>query len=171
MKKVRRKQVYDGKLFDVVVENWGEREREVVEHPGSVTIVPFDADGRIVLTRQFREAARKQLVELPAGILDPGEVPLAAAKRELAEETGLHGGEWRQLRSITPSPGVLRESVTIFVAEGLEEGESKPEGSEEIELVRLSPAELEARLDELEDAKTLVGVLLYLREQSADQMG
>lgn len=166
MKKVRRKQVYDGKLFDVVIENWGEREREVVEHPGSVTIVPVDADGRVVLTRQFREAARKELLELPAGMLDPGEVPLAAAQRELAEETGLHGGEWRQLRMIHPSPGVLREAVTIFVAEGLEEGESKLEGSEDIEVVRLSPAELEARLDELEDAKTLVGVLLYLRERA-----
>jgi len=165
MKQVAREVRYEGELFDVVHERWGERERDLVEHPGSVTILPVDADGRVVLTRQFREAARKELLELPAGMLDPGEVPLAAAQRELAEETGLHGGAWRQLRQIHPSPGILREAVTIFVAEGLEEGESKLEGSEEIEVVRLSPAELEAQLDELEDAKTLVGVLFYLRER------
>jgi len=164
MKKVRRRQVYEGKLFVVVVENWGEREREIAEHPGSVTIVPIDAQGRIVLTRQFREAARKELLELPAGMLDEGEAPLACAKRELAEETGLHGGEWRELRQIHPSPGILREPVTIYVAEDLEEGERKLEDGEEIEIVRLARGELEARLDELEDAKTLVGVLLYLRE-------
>ncbi len=164
MKKVRRRQVYEGKLFDVVVENWGEREREIAEHPGSVTIVPIDGEGRIVLTRQFREAARKALLELPAGMLDGGEEPLACAQRELAEETGLHGGEWRVLRRIHPSPGILREPVTIFLAERLEEGERQLEETEEIEVVRLSRTELEARIDELEDAKTLVGVLLFLRE-------
>ena len=164
MKKVRRRQVYEGKLFDVVVENWGEREREIAEHPGSVTIVPIDGEGRIVLTRQFREAARKALLELPAGMLDDGEEPLACAKRELAEETGLHGGDWRVLRRIHPSPGILREPVTIFLAERLEEGDRRLEETEEIEVVRLSQTELESRIDELEDAKTLVGVLLYLRE-------
>jgi 8-oxo-dGTP pyrophosphatase MutT (NUDIX family) len=149
MKKVRRRQVYEGKLFDVVIENWGLHERELVEHPGSVTVVPIDADGRIVLTRQFREAARKKLLELPAGMLDPGEDPLTGARRELAEETGLRGGEWRKLRLIHPSPGLLREPVTIFLAERLEEGEPDLEDGEE-----------------LEDAKTLVGVLLYLRERA-----
>ena len=152
MKRVRRKQVYEGRLFDVVVENWGPRERELVEHPGSVTILPLDADGRIV-----------QL--LAGGMLEAGEAPLLAAQRELAEETGLHGGDWRQLRVIQPSPGILREPVTIFVAEGLEEGEPELEDGEEIAVVRLTAQELEARLGELEDAKTLVGVLLYLRER------
>ncbi|MBA2461873.1 MAG: NUDIX hydrolase [Actinobacteria bacterium] len=165
MKRVRRKQVYEGRLFDVVVENWGPRERELVEHPGSVTILPLDAEGRIVLIRQFREAARKELLELPAGMLEAGEAPLQAAQRELAEETGLHGGDWRQLRVIQPSPGILREPVTIFVAEGLEEGEPELEDGEELEVVRVTAQELEARLGELEDAKTLVGVLLYLRER------
>ena len=91
-----------------------------------------------MLTRQFREAARKELLELPAGMLDAGEEPLACAQRELAEETGLHGGEWRVLRRIHPSPGILREPVTIFVAERLEEGERQLEEDEEIEVVRLA---------------------------------
>ncbi|HXH88481.1 MAG TPA: NUDIX hydrolase [Gaiellaceae bacterium] len=131
-----------------------------------MTIVPVDREGRIVLTRQFREPARTTLLELPAGMLDPGEIPLAAAQRELAEETGLHGGTWRQLRTVQPSPGFVREPVTIFVAEDLDEGERDLDEGEEIEVVRLTAAQLEAELGSLEDAKTLVGVLLYLRERA-----
>jgi ADP-ribose pyrophosphatase len=165
MKRVRRNELWEGRLFSVVEETWGERRRQIVEHPGSVAIVAVDAEGRLVLARQFREAARAELLELPAGVLEPGEVPLAAARRELAEETGLHGGEWRELRLIHPSPGFLREPVTLFLAEGLEEGEARTDAHEEVELVRLGPGELPSLLDELEDAKTLVGVLLYLRER------
>ena len=79
------------------VERWGEHEREIVEHPGAVAIVAVDADDRIVLVRQLREPARKELLELPAGTVDEGEEPLATAQRELAEETGLRGGEWRHV--------------------------------------------------------------------------
>lgn len=165
MKQVAREVVWEGKLFDVVVERWGAKVRELAEHRGSVSIVPIDREGQIVLTRQFREAARETLLELPAGLLDPGEVPLAAAQRELREETGLHGGTWRALRAIHPSPGFVREPMTIYLAEGLEEGERSLDEGEEIEIVRLTPAQLEAQLDELEDGKTLVGVLLYLRER------
>ena len=164
MKPTEVKRVYSGKLFDVVVETW-EREREIVEHSGSVTIVAVDREGRLVLVWQFREAARKKLLELPAGIIDEGEEPLETAQRELAEETGLRGGRWRELRSVHPSPGFVREPVTIFVAEELEEGERDLDEGEDVELVRLTPAELESALDELEDAKTLVGLLLYLRDR------
>src|SRR6478609_9360449 len=90
------REVYDGKQFQVVVETWGEREREVVHHPGSVAIVAVDRDGWVALVRQLREPARKELVELPAGTLEEGEEPLATAKRELEEECGLTGGEWRE---------------------------------------------------------------------------
>ena len=155
--------IYSGKLFDVLLETWEGREREIVAHTGSVTIVAIDREGRYVLVRQFREAARKELLELPAGIIDEGEEPLETAQRELAEETGLRGGRWRELRQIHPSPGFVREPVTIFLAEDLEEGEPSPDAGEDVELVRLPPAELEAALDELEDAKTLVGLLLHLR--------
>ena len=84
--------VYDGKLIDVTLERWGDNEREIVEHPGSVAIVAVDGDSRVWLVRQLREAARKKLVELPAGARDEGEDPLDAAKRELREECGLTGG-------------------------------------------------------------------------------
>jgi ADP-ribose pyrophosphatase len=165
MKHVRRRELWTGRLFSVVEETWGERQRELVEHPGSVAIVAVDLEGRLVLARQFREAARAELLELPAGVLDPGEVPLQAARRELAEETGLHGGSWRQLRRIHPSPGFLREPVTLFLAEELQEGEANPDAGEQVELARFDAAEVRALLPELEDAKTLVGILLYLRER------
>ena len=162
-----REVVWRGKLFQVVVERWDGREREVVEHPGSVAIVAFDREGRLVLTRQFREGVGRELLELPAGIVDEGEDELVAAQRELAEETGLCGGRWRRLRRLYPSPGFLREPITLFLAEELDEGEADLDEGEQLELVRLTPQEIEMTLPALEDSKTLVGVLLVLRERAA----
>jgi ADP-ribose pyrophosphatase len=163
MKPEEREVVWRGKLLQVVVERWGGRERELVEHPGSVAIVAFDRQGRLVLARQFREGARRELLELPAGTVDEGEDELEAARRELAEETGLHGGRWRELRRLYPSPGFLREHVTLFLAEELDEGERDLDEGEELDIVRLMPQEVEAALPELADAKTLAGVTLVLR--------
>jgi len=165
MKPDASRTVYDGKLVDVVVERWGEHEREIVEHPGAVAIVAIDADDRIVLVRQLREPARKELLELPAGTVDEGEEPLATAQRELAEETGLRGGEWRRVSSFWTTPGFCRELMHLFFAEGVEEGVRQPEEDESIELVRISVAEISSRLGEIEDAKTLAGLLLYLRSR------
>lgn len=156
--------MYDGKLFDVTVERWGEYEREIVEHPGAVAIVAVDREGLVTLVRQRREAARKQLVELPAGTLEPDEEPLASARRELAEETGLTGGAWRELAVFYTTPGFCRERMHLFLAEGVERGDAHPEADEELELVRWDPGEIAHNLHELEDAKTLAGLLLYLRE-------
>jgi len=154
--------VYDGKLFDVVVERWGEHEREIVEHPGAVAIVAVDADEVVTLVRQQREAARKRLLELPAGTLEEGEQPLDSAKRELEEETGLRGGTWRKLGGFWTTPGFCREYMHLFAAEGVESGDAKPEADEELEIVRWNVRDIASHLDEVEDAKTLVGLLLYL---------
>jgi ADP-ribose diphosphatase len=155
--------VYDGKLVDVTLERWGQHEREIIEHPGAVAIVAVDRQDNVVLVRQLREPARKELLELPAGTIDPGEEPLATAKRELEEETGLHGGEWRHAMSFWTTPGFCRELMHLFVAENVEPGDPNLDDDESIELVRLPIAEVAARLDEIEDAKTLAGLLLYLR--------
>jgi len=159
--------VYKGRLIGVAVERWGDHEREIVEHPGAVAIVAVDREGRVALVRQRREAVRKRLLELPAGTLEEGEEPLACARRELAEETGLVGGEWRSVQGFYTAPGFCTERMHLFFAEGVEAGEASPEEDEELELVRVPVTEVEARLAEIEDAKTLVGLLLYLRTRGA----
>jgi ADP-ribose pyrophosphatase len=159
--------VYAGRLLSVTVERWGEHEREIVEHPGAVAIVAVDRDGCVTLVRQLREATGGELLELPAGTLNAGESPLESARRELAEETGLTGGEWREAATLWTTPGFCRERMTLFVAEGVEEGTAHPDEDEAFELVRWPVAEVGARLGEIEDAKTLVGLLLYLRARSA----
>jgi ADP-ribose pyrophosphatase len=158
--------VYDGKLFDVTIERWGDNEREIVEHPGAVAIVAVDADGMVALVRQPREAARKELLELPAGTLEDGEQPLESARRELEEETGLTGGAWRELAAFYTTPGFCRERMNVFAAEGVESGPASPEEDEQLELVRWRLQDVAARLGEFEDAKTLAGLLLYLHETS-----
>jgi ADP-ribose diphosphatase len=165
MKPDESRTVYDGKLFDVTLERWGESEREIVEHPGAVAVVAIDAEDRVVLVRQLREPARAELLELPAGTLEDGEEPAVCARRELAEETGLAGGDWRHLATFWTTPGFCRELMHVYVAERVEEGEQRPDDDESIELVRIAVAELPSRLDELEDAKTLAGLLLYLRRR------
>ena len=163
--------VYDGKLISVTLEQWGEHEREIVEHPGAVVIVAVDTDDRVALVRQLREATRRELLELPAGTLEPGEDPLATARRELAEETGLTGGDWREVTRFWTAPGFCRELMTLFFAEGVDPGEASPEADEELEVVRWPVAEVERRLTEIEDAKTLAGLLLYLRQYPRERSG
>jgi len=158
--------VYDGKLFDVVVERWDGREREIVEHPGATAIVAIDREGCVTLVRQLREPARRELLELPAGTLEPGEEPLESAQRELAEEVGLHGGRWRELAAFYTTPGFCRERMHLFLAEEVERGAATPEEDEDFEVVRWPVDEIEARLGQLEDVKTIAGLLLYLQERN-----
>jgi ADP-ribose pyrophosphatase len=157
------RRVYDGRLLGVTVERWGDNEREIVEHPGAVAVVAVDADGCVALVRQLREPARKRLLELPAGTAEPGEEPLTTAKRELKEECGLSGGEWRELAAFWTTPGFCRERMHLFAAEGVERGEASPDPDEDLELVLWPVAEIRSRLHEIEDAKTFAGLLLYLR--------
>ncbi|MFL5948051.1 MAG: NUDIX hydrolase [Gaiellaceae bacterium] len=165
MRPEESKRVFEGTQISVDVERWGKREREIVRHPGAVAIVAVDAAGRVTLVRQPREPARRRLLELPAGTCEPNEEPLATAKRELEEEAGLRGGDWRLAATFFSTPGFCDELVRVYFAEGVEETERAPEEDEEIELVRVPVAELEPLLPQIEDAKTLAGLLLYLRER------
>jgi len=162
------KQVHEGHTVDVSVRRYrrvgGEEvEREVVEHPGSVAILAYD-DEAVYLVSQPREAVEADaLLEIPAGTLEPGEDPLACAVRELAEEVGLAAAEWRELKTVHTSPGVLSEVATIFAATELSPATGEKDEDERIEVVRLARDEIEAALAGITDATTLIALLLFAR--------
>ena len=165
MKPDETRTVFAGEQITVDVERWGDTKREIVRHPGAVAIVAVDTDDRVVLVRQPREPARERLLELPAGTREPDEDPLATARRELAEEVGLREGEWRLAATFFSTPGFCDERVWVYVVEGAEQGDAAPEDNEQIDIVRIPVGEIDSRLAEIEDAKTLAGLLLYLRER------
>jgi ADP-ribose pyrophosphatase len=143
-----------------------ENGKEVVDHSGSVAIVAVDTQRQVWLVRQWRQPARAQLLELPAGTREQGEEPLETAKRELEEECGLLGGAWRELASGWTTPGFVREHMTLFLAEGVEpRGEQDLDEGEDVQIVRWPVDEIAPRVGELDDVKTQLGLLLYLRDQ------
>ncbi len=172
------KVVYQGPLFrvqhDRLIEPGGRtNERDVIRHNGSVVILAIDnsknkRDPWIVLERQYRHAANQYLWELPAGKLDAGETPLEGAQRELAEETGYRAKKWGPLVEYYASPGFLGESMKVFLAEGLEPGETHLEDDEEIELRLVKMSELLKMIEKgaILDGKTMTSVLLYARLQN-----
>jgi ADP-ribose pyrophosphatase len=161
-----REVVYEGRVLGVSVERWGPARREIVERSPAVAIVATDAAGNLVLVRQLREAVRRVLVELPAGVIDGDEAPLETAQRELAEETGYRGGEWRAGPVYWATPGYSRERVHLFFAEGVEPGEAAGDPDEPVEVELWAGHEIEPRLGEVEDSKTLIGLLLLLRDRA-----
>jgi ADP-ribose pyrophosphatase len=179
-KTLSSKTVYQGNVFwvtkDQVVEPGGVKAtRDVIRHNGSVVILAVDtktnaADPGILLIRQYRHAAGKLLLELPAGRIEPGEKLLAAGKRELTEETGYSAKRWSKHATYYASPGFLTETMTILLAEDLTLGTADPEEDEKIEL-HMTPLSEVLRLihaGKIQDGKTLIGVLLYnsLRSRS-----
>lgn len=146
-------------------------EREVVEHHGAVAVAALDADGKVVLVDQYRHPVGRRLLELPAGLLDlPDEDPLAAAKRELAEETGLAARTWSVLVDVALSPGFTDEALRVFLAEDLEATDRPdPEHEEaDIEIVRLSIEEATraALAGEIVNATAVAGILALVAARS-----
>ena len=163
---LRRRAAYDGKLLhvfeDTVMLPAGrEARREVVEHPGAVTVVATDESGRVVLVRQWRHATGRALWELPAGTREPDEEPSATARRELTEETGYAALEWSELGHGPVSPGYSSEEIWFFSARGLTAGSSTPDADELLDVGLFDTAELAglARAGEV-DLKTLAGLAL-----------
>jgi ADP-ribose pyrophosphatase len=158
---------FAGRQISVDIERWGDTEREIVRHPGAIAIVAVDDQDRITFVRQPREPVRKRLLELPAGTAEADEEPLETAKRELAEEAQLRAEKWRLAATFYSSPGFCDELVHVYIAEGVVESDDppEPEPQEDLEIVRVPVAELEGALAEIEDAKTLVGLFLFLRER------
>src|SRR5580692_3262268 len=165
--------VYRGPVFtittDHVQEPGGIRvRRDLIHHSGSVVILAVDESGdqsgstlRILFERQYRHAAGDYLWELPAGRIDPGENELAAAKRELIEETGYRAAKWRRILKFYASPGFVAETMAVYLATGLTEGEAEPEDDEIIykKLVPLPAAVDMVITGKVRDAKTISSVL------------
>jgi ADP-ribose pyrophosphatase len=138
------------------------RQREVVRHPGAVTIVPLVADQHVCLIRNYRVAVARTLIELPAGTLEPPEDPQVTAARELQEETGYRAGQLTPIHAFYLSPGILDERMHLYLATQLTPGEARREAGEEIEnLIVPWPQAIQwVRTGTIEDAKTIVGLLL-----------
>lgn len=136
--------------------------RDVVRHPGAVAIVALTDDGRICLVRQYRTSLSRVTVEIPAGKLDPGEDPLACARRELKEETGMEASQMAFLTTIATSDGFTDELIHIYMATGLTFASSDPDADEfiNVDLVPLNEL-IDAVLDgRIEDCKTVTGALI-----------
>jgi 8-oxo-dGTP pyrophosphatase MutT (NUDIX family) len=160
--------VYEGKIVTVYKDkvryddDGEEAEREYVGHPGSVAMVAHDGE-RVFLVNQPREpVGEQQVLELPAGKLDvEGEDPLACAKRELAEEIGKSARDWELVKGpYFASVGFTNERIWIYLATGLEDAEAEPDENERIEIETVPLAELDALIERVVDAKTLIGLML-----------
>jgi nudix-type nucleoside diphosphatase (YffH/AdpP family) len=162
--------VYEGKIVHLRVDTvrlpgGKESKREIVAHKGSVCIVPIRDDGAILMVRQFRLAAGKTLLEIPAGTLEAGEEPDACAARELEEETGYRAGNLRPLFAAYLAPGYTTELIHAYLATGLTPSRTKLDADENVELVPVPREQAERMVlsGELQDAKTISAVLVALR--------
>jgi ADP-ribose pyrophosphatase len=136
--------------------------REIVEHDPVVAIVPLDENGEVILVRQYRLAAEEALLEVPAGLVDPGEALEVAAQRELREETGYRAANLRRLAGFFVSPGFCTEFIHVYLATGLSESPLDGDEDEDIRVERMPLAEA-VRLvgtGAIKDAKSVVGILM-----------
>ncbi len=136
--------------------------RDIIRHPGSVVVMavrPGAKEPYVLLARQFRYAAQKELWEFPAGRVDPGETVLTGAKRELTEETGFRAQKWTKALFFYVSPGFLDETMTIYLAQELTQGEASPEEDEVIrpKFFPLSKIVSMVKKGQILDAKTIAG--------------
>jgi ADP-ribose diphosphatase len=167
---ISSRNVFSGPVFRVVSQRVEEPDgvrvrRDLVLHYGSIVVLALDeADSRsprVLLERQYRHAAGERLWELPAGSLEPGENRLAAAKRELLEETGFTAGQWERALFFYVSPGFLDESMQVFLARKLKKGQAHPEQDERIvtRFFPLAQAVGMAVTGKIKDAKTIASLL------------
>jgi ADP-ribose pyrophosphatase len=173
---------FKGRVFNVFTDTLEEPNghrhiKDVVRHHGSVVILAVDertnpADPDVILERQYRHAAGQFLIELPAGTRNPGEAPLAAAKREMIEETGYRAKRWTMLLKYFASPGFLGEWMQIYLARDIRQGEAHLEMDENLEVFRmpLSQAMKMVAEGKIHDGKTLIGLSLYDAARKAGRL-
>ncbi|MFC1903504.1 NUDIX hydrolase [Chloroflexota bacterium] len=161
--------IYDGRAVKLRVDtvqtaNNRQTTREIVEHADCVAIIAVDADDNVLLVRQFRQAVDKELLEIPAGGIDPGEDPEATVRRELREETGYLPKKVTKLGGFYSAPGYCSEYLYLYLATELTPGQLYAEDTEEISLIRIPVSEIPNLLasGKICDAKSVAGLLAYL---------
>ena len=162
--------VFDGDLLQVRrdrvrLPNGREATREYVVHPGAVLVVPVLPDGRLVLERQFRYPVGQVMLEFPAGKIDPHEMPIATAQRELREEAGYTAGAWQRMGTIHPEIGYSTEAIALYVATDLTHVGAQLDEGEFLDVVVMAEGELLAAFDsgEVTDGKTVAALFTWLR--------
>lgn len=174
-KTIQSKPIFQGKVIslkvdDVTLPNGETSKREIVNHPGAVAVIAVTSENKLILVEQYRKALERSIIEIPAGKLEPGEMPELTARRELEEETGYGCNELTYLQTFATSPGFADEVIHLFVARGLykiEDGAATDE-DEFVELleVTLEEAEQMVATQKIYDAKTAFAVLwLKLNQQ------
>ncbi len=170
---VDSKQVFDGMLLHirrdtVRLPDGSLATREFVVHPGAALVVPVLPDGNLVAVRQFRYPVGAVFLEFPAGKIDAGETGLAAARRELIEETGYTAASFTPLGRVHSVVGYSDEAIDFFIAEGLDFVGARPDAGEFLDVVTLPPDSMLEALDkgEVTDAKTVAALFLYTRLRS-----
>ena len=165
--------IFRGRVFEVeeaLVEEAGqEYQREIVIHKGSSVIVPIHKDGSIFFVKQFRLAAGKALLELPAGSIEKGETPEECALREVEEEIGYAAHSVKEIAQFYVSPGFLTEKMHLFVTQSLEKSQQNLEVDEHLEVIRLDPGEARELVlnGGIEDAKSMIAILILFGQNGA----
>lgn len=166
-KTIERKKMYKGNiigvdLVSVTLPNGKEASRDVVTHPGASVVIPVSENNELYMVRQFRKPIEKELLEIPAGKLDPGEDPMVCAHRELKEETGLVSDNLRHVIDIHSAPGFCDEVLHMYIATDLKEGKSCVDEDEFLSVEKVPVNKLVEMIinHEITDAKTIIGVLL-----------
>lgn len=171
---IKQEEIHRGKIFSlwggqVELDNGEVSVREYIRHSGGVGIVPV-VDGNVILIRQFRISIERELIELPAGRLEPNEEPMACAGRELEEEIGYRAGKLIPIASYFASVGNSNERMYLFIALDLEKTERRLESDERIREIVMSLETIKEKLanQEFEDSKTIIGLreaLVYLERK------
>ena len=166
-KEVNRNYIYKGRLLNlredrVLLPTGKESAREIVEHPGAVAVVAITTENEIVLVRQYRKAVGESLLEIPAGVPNPGETGDDCARRELEEETGFHAKKIRKLGEGFASPGYSNELIQYYLAEQMTRMMQKTDEDEfiEVDLVDMELAYDMAKRGKIKDNKTMIGIFL-----------
>ena len=166
-KTISSDRIYTGKTISlkvdtVEIENRGYQKREIVEHPGAVAIVAVTDENKVILIKQFRKPIEQAIWEIPAGKLEIGETPKECALRELKEETGYSAKNIKLIHKFFTSAGFSNQKIYIFLATGLIKGEPNFDEDEIIETYEVDINEVFNMIikNEIEDAKTTIGILL-----------